>query len=90
MSRTRIRNKFIREAIQDKEQRNIHRKDGMPKNYPSRFITTHCSAFIEWLQEPTYCRGHKIQKNGHRIVSGLVRAKVKKETQAIINQEQED
>lgn len=90
MSRTHIRNKFIKEVIQDKEQRNIHRKDGMPKNKPSRFITSRCSAFIEWIQEPTYCRGHKIPKSGHRMISGLVRAKVKRETYDIINLQQED
>lgn len=89
MSRTYIKDSFIKRIVQDDNegQRNIHRQDSMPKNRPSRFITTHCSNAIHWLQEPNYCRGHKIQRNGHRMVSGLVRAKVKVETYRIINNE---
>ena len=59
--------------------RNPHRLDEMPKNKPSRYITTHCSADVSWLQEPGSFGGHRIPKGGHRRVSGLVRAKVKEE-----------
>ena len=56
-----------------------HRLIEVPKNRPSRYITTHCSADVRWLQESTSFGGHSIPKGGHRKVSGLVRAKVKKE-----------
>ena len=60
-------------------KRNPHRIDEMPKNNPSRYITTHCSADVGWLQESTSFGGHSIPKGGHRRVSGLVRASVKEE-----------
>ena len=59
--------------------RNPYHLDEMPKNRPSRLITTHCSANVSWLQEPTSFGGHKIRKVGHRQVSGLVRASLKEE-----------
>ena len=59
--------------------RNPHRLDEMPKNRASRYITTHCSADVSWLQEPGSFGGHRIPKGGHRRVSGLVRAKAKEE-----------
>lgn len=91
MGKSYIKDKFVKQQTQDNIQEdNIHRKDEMPKNKPSKYITTHCSAIVEWLQEPNYCRGHKIQKNGHRIVSGLVRAKTKQDTNKIIEQELND
>ena len=64
--------------------RNSHRLDEMPKNKPSRYITTHCSAFVYWLQEPGSFGGHRIPKGGHRKVSGLVRARVKEEVRKLI------
>ena len=59
--------------------RNKHRQDEMPKNRPSSYVTSHCSADVHWLQEPGSFGGHKIHKWGHRMVSGLVRASVKRE-----------
>lgn len=88
MSRSQLRNKHIRKKystasksimrwnMQDPDH-NPHRLDEMPKNKPSRYITTHCSADVSWLQEPGSFGGHRIPKGGHRRVSGLVRAKVK-------------
>ena len=55
--------------------------------YPSRYITTHCSADVQWLQESTSFGGHSIPNGGHRIVSGLVRAKVKREVRKEIDSE---
>ena len=90
MSRSRLRNKWMRKQYtkagrsfaQSKMKdidRNPHRLDEMPKNKPSRYIATHCSADVSWLQEPGSFGGHRIPKGGHRRVSGLVRAKVKEE-----------
>ena len=66
--------------------RNPHRLDEMPKNSPSRLITTHCSADVHWLQESTSFGGHSIPKGGHRRVSGLVRASLKREARRQIKE----
>lgn len=58
--------------------RNPHRQDECPKNQPSKYITTRCGN-VCWLQEPTSFGGHKPRKGGHRMVSGIVRAKVKRD-----------
>lgn len=67
--------------------RNPHRLDEVPKNYPSRYITDHCSACVYWLQESTSFGGHSIPKGGHRRVSGLLRANVKEEIRKQIDTE---
>ena len=67
--------------------RNPHRLDEVPKNNPSRYVTTHCSAYVHWLQESTSFGGHSIPKGGHRRVSGLVRASVKEEVRKQIETE---
>ena len=67
--------------------RNPHRLDEVPKNNPSRYITSHCSADVGWLQESTSFGGHSIPKGGHRRVSGLVRANVKEEVRKEIETE---
>ena len=59
---------------------NPHHLDEVPKNCPSRLITSHCSADVHWLQESTSFGGHSIPKGGHRRVSGIVRASLKEET----------
>lgn len=100
MSRSRLRNKWMRKryakvgrfVVQSKMKdidRNPHRLDEMPKNKPSRYITTHCSAYVYWLQEPGSFGGHRIPKGGHRRVSGLVRAKTKEEVRKHIETELE-
>lgn len=53
----------------------------MLKNWPSKYITTKCELIkISWLQEPGSFGGHKVRHQGHRIVSGIVRQKMKEET----------
>lgn len=69
---------YMRRNMQDPDH-NPHRLDEVPKNRPSRYVTTHCSASVHWLQESTSFGGHRIPKGGHRRVSGLVRASVKRE-----------
>ena len=79
---------YMRWNMQDPDH-NPRRLDEMPKNKPSRYITTHCSADVSWLQEPGSFGGHRIPKGGHRRVSGLVRAKVKEEVRKHIKTELE-
>ena len=98
MSRSKLRNKWIQKlykgvgrnfAISNMKDigRNPHRLDEVPKNNPSRYITTHCSAWVYLLQESTSFGGHSIPKGGHRRVSGLVRANVKEELRKQIEAE---
>ena len=68
-------------------EHNPHHLDEVPKNYPSRYVATHCSADIGWLQEPTSFGGHSISKGGHRHVSGLIRASVKREVARLLDEE---
>ncbi|MBR4392128.1 MAG: hypothetical protein IKT08_08515 [Bacteroidales bacterium] len=100
MSRSGLRNKWMRKQYAKADlsymrrnmqhpDRNPHRLDEVPKNKPSRYITTHCSADVRWLQEPGAFGGHRIPKGGHRRVSGLVRAKNKEEVRKHIEMELE-
>lgn len=88
MSKSKLRNKWMRKMYaksswsymrrnMQNPDHNPHRLDEVPKNYPSRYITSHCSADVGWLQESTSFGGHSIPNGGHRRVSGLVRANVK-------------
>ncbi|MBQ5474180.1 MAG: hypothetical protein IIT65_05665 [Lachnospiraceae bacterium] len=87
MSRSNLRNKWKRKQYMD-FHRNPHHLDEVPKNNPSRFIITHCDIIkVRWLQETTSFGGHSIPKGGHRRVSGLVRASVKREIQKQIENE---
>ena len=80
---------YFRRNMKDPSH-NPHRLDEVPKNRPSRYITTHCSADVHWLQESTSFGGHSIPKGGHRKVSGLVRANVKREVCKQIESELND
>lgn len=99
MSRSRLRSKFMRERYRGESFivskmgipiKNSHRQDEMPKNSPSRYILTHCSADVSWLQESTSFGGHRIPKGGHRRVSGLVRASSKREAYRVMCEAIED
>ena len=78
MSRSRLKDKWIKKEYHY-EGRNPHHLDEMPKNKPSKIVTTHCSASVSWLQEPRNYGGHKPRRGGHRRVSGLVRTSLKEE-----------
>ncbi len=68
--------------------RNPHRQDEMPKNKPSKIVAMHCSVkSLDWLQDSTSFGGHSRPKGGHRQVSGLVRASLKREARKLIHQE---
>jgi hypothetical protein len=45
-----------------------------------------CSS-VEWLQESGSFGGHKVKHEGHRMVSGIVRQKVKEELRQQISDE---
>ena len=101
MSKSKLRNKWMRKLyanagrnyVQRKMKdinHNPHRLDEVPKNNPSRYIAEHCSAYVHWLQESTSFGGHSIPKGGHRRVSGLVRASVKREVRKEIESELND
>lgn len=91
MSRSYLRNSYMKKVMEERNgeeslyyarhghnKNNSHRRDECPKNKPSKNITTKCPN-AGWLQEPSNYCGHKPHKNGHRMVSGIVRAKTKKE-----------
>lgn len=99
MSRSYLQNKWMQKIYagvgrsfrQSKMKdigRNPHRLDEVPKNFPSRYITTHCDwLLVSWLQESTSYGGHSIPTGGHRRVSGIIRARVKEEVRREINVE---
>ena len=69
-------------------KRNRHRLDEMPKNSPSKYISMRCNAVkVNWLQEPGSFGGHKTRHQGHRMVSGIVRQKIKEENRREIDRE---
>ena len=88
MSKSYLRNKYMCECYKgqsfvvarwNRKIRNKHRQDEMPKNVPPKHIIEHIDIIkVAWLQEPGSFGGHKPRKGGHRMVSGIVRAKVKK------------
>ena len=90
MSKSKLRNKYMRSLYKDHSLfaskmnslvRNPHRQDEMPKNKPSKLVTRNCSVrSVDWLQDSTSFGGHSRPKGGHRLVSGLVRASLKRET----------
>lgn len=93
MSRSELRNKFMRTkwscisnwvGKRGKVSSNPHRQDEAPKNRPSKFVTMHCSANVSWLEDSTSFGGHLRPKGGHRRVSGLVRASLRKEMRKLI------
>ena len=91
MSRSKLRSKYMRFRYIDDSARNVHKRDEMPKNRPSKLVSIHGGNFIDWLQDSTSFGGHSRPKGGHRRVSGLVRASLRKETRKLIlEQLQED
>lgn len=100
MSRSKLRSKYMKsfwkgESFIAKRRgepiHNPHRQDECPKNRPSKYISMRCDwGMVQWLQEPTSYGGHKPRKGGHRMVSGIVRAKVKREIAKEITESLED
>lgn len=48
---------------------------------------TLCHNGIAWLQEPSYCQGHKTRKRGRRLVAGIVRSALRMKPRNLMNQE---
>lgn len=99
MSGSKLQNQWMRKQYADVSRwlhagnikyvsRNPHRLDEVPKNFPSRYIATHCDCgLVSWFQESTSYGGHSIPTGGHRKVSGIVRARVKEEIRQQIDVE---
>lgn len=89
MSRSYLHDSWMRKVydklVQLKGKRNPHKFDEAPKNRASKDVATKCHSH-EWLQEPANFSGHKIKKDGHTKVSGIVRAKTKREIKDEIEQ----
>ena len=80
MSKSVLRNLRMRKTYSREANRNMHKFDEMPKNRPSKFIQLRCeTSKVSWLQEPGTFGGHKVKHQGHRMVSGIVRQKIKEE-----------
>ncbi len=95
MSKSKPRTKYFRApvkgySLKKRSQHNPYRRDEMPRNRPSRMVTTHCSADVDRLQDATSFGGHSRQKGGHRRVSGLVRASLRRETRKLILSQLQD
>ena len=90
MSRSRLRCRYIR-GKHKSGKRNPHHLDEMPKNKPSKYISTRGDITkVDWLQEPGSFGGHKTRHRGHRMVSGIVRHKLKEENRRAIEKELEE
>lgn len=90
MSRSKLRSSYMR-GKHGSNKRNPHHLDEMPKNKPSKFITTRCDRVkVNWLQEPGSFGGHKTRRQGRRMVSGIVRQKIKEENRRRIERELEE
>ncbi len=79
MSRSYLRSKYMKSCWVS-NTKNPHHYDEVSKNYKtSRFVETRCPG--AWAFKQTGSRqGHQVRNEGHRIASGIIRAKVKKET----------
>ena len=89
MSRSFLHDKEIlkRFHFSKPQERNPHKRDEMPKNHVSKYISTHGGSYAAWMEDATSYGGHKRQKGGHRRVSGIVRAKVREEIRQQINKQ---
>lgn len=89
MSRSYLHDKEIMKRISFVRPlgKNPHKRDEMPKNHVSRYVSTHGGSYAAWMEDATSYGGHKRQQGGHRMVSGIVRAQAKEEIrQQIIEQ----
>lgn len=85
MSRSTLNSKYMRTKYYC-DKINQHHLDEMPKNQPSKYISTRCDTTkVGWLQEAGSFCGHGVKHQGHRMVSGIVRQKVKEEIRKEIN-----
>ena len=92
MSRSYLRDKEILKRFRFMHSlgKNPHKRDEMPKNHVSKYVSTHGGSYAAWMEDATSFGGHKRQKVGHRMVSGIVRAHVKEEIRQQINEQMEE
>ena len=87
MSRSYLKDSYRKKLAEERIERynenphtgicnNPHKYDETPKNKASKIIEINCPNH-EWLQEPVNYGSHKVKGEGHRMVSGIVRAKEK-------------
>ena len=86
MSRSKLRNRWMRKVWDASDQRNPHKYDEKPKNKPSRHIPIAFDS-VAWMQESGSFGGHKVKHQGHRMVSGIVRQKVREQVRRQIDDE---
>lgn len=93
MSRSYLHSHYMKKvhigrAIQQ-DCKNSHKYDEKPKNFPSRYVTEHCSdnAKIRCLGAASSLGGHGGKRDKHTIVSGIVRSHVCREVRCIIEQQ---
>ena len=93
MSRSYLHNPYMKMihrgwAIQQ-GCKNSHKYDEKPKNFPSRYVTEHCSdnAKIRCLDAANSLGGHGGKKDKRTMVSGIIRSHVRREARCIIEQQ---
>lgn len=96
MSRSKLRDKFMRKCYTGKSYkeshendlvRNPHRQDEMPKNNPSKHVLIHCHCSIHRMMGWSTFRGHSCSTGAHRQVRGLVRASLKREQRKLMQEQ---
>lgn len=92
MSRSYLHDKVIlkRFSFMHPLGKNPHKRDEMPKNHVSKYVSNHGGSYAAWMEDATSFGGHKRQKAGHRMVSGIVRAHVKEEMRQQITKQMEE
>ena len=93
MSRSYLHNPYMKmihrgRAIQQ-GCKNSHKYDEKPKNFPSRYVTDHCSdiANVICLVVASSLGGHGGKKDKRTMVSGIIRSHVRREARCIIEQQ---
>ena len=92
MSRSYLHNPYMKmihrgRAIQQ-GCKNSHKYDEKPKNFPSRYVTEHCSDNVKircFAASSLGCHGGK--KDKRTMVSGIIRSHVRREARCIIEQQ---
>ena len=93
MSRSYLHNPYMKmihsgRAIQQ-GCKNSHKYDEKPKNFPSRYVTEHCSDNVKirclGAASPLGWRGGK--KDKRTMVSGIIRSHVHREARCIIKEQ---
>ena len=86
MSRSKLKSRWMRKVWDASGHRNPHKFDEKPKNHPSRYIRVAFDS-VSWMQGSGSFGGHKVKHQGHRMVSGITRQKVKEELRQQIENE---